>query len=393
MSDRDDKVVSFDRPRGAPPDRLREFLETARRIKEERAAAVDVVNDVLRATPVEAWPGLAARPELQNNGALERLGNESRERLDRKPLEALALAELATTIADALPEDSYPAVVLAQIRAGAWKDRANALRYVGRHEEAFDAISRAEKTLMGHAALVVDRAVVDLVKATVLYETGSYAAAHEHLASAEAIFSDCGDLQRLRYARVIRGNALYNEGRYADALAGYREALRDAERANDSESVARLHNNIGYCATHLGDFGRANIHFSDAIAKFSDLGFSAEAARTMRGAGTLLIEKGDFTRGLHYLEDAKQKFLEFGMTRDAVLCALRLAEAMVSRNDMEAARRVSRGLVPGDLNPLAVQALAQLQQAIDDDVVTTDLIRGVHSYIASLPETSCGIAC
>ena len=105
--------------------RLAEFLETAERLKNERAAAGNVLETV-EATPPDAWPSLANVPEFQTNAALEKLGDEVRRRLDRNPREALALAALATTIADALPRTAYPAVTLAQIRAMAWKDRANA---------------------------------------------------------------------------------------------------------------------------------------------------------------------------------------------------------------------------------------------------------------------------
>src|SRR5437016_5764349 len=131
--------------------RLAEFLETAERLKNERAAAGN---------------------ELQTNAALERLGDEVRRRLDRNPREALALAELATTIADALPPTAYPAVTLAQIRAMAWKDRANVLRFLGRISETFEAITHAEQVLEKHVALGLDRAVVDMVKAMALLNTG-----------------------------------------------------------------------------------------------------------------------------------------------------------------------------------------------------------------------------
>src|SRR5437763_1707550 len=115
---------------GMPPShaqaRLAEFLETAERLKNERATAGGVLETV-EATPPAAWPTLATRPEFQTNAALERLGEEVRRRLDRNPREALVLADVAVAIADALPQTAYPAVTLAQIRATAWKDRATVL--------------------------------------------------------------------------------------------------------------------------------------------------------------------------------------------------------------------------------------------------------------------------
>src|SRR5207248_8060269 len=55
---------------GMPPSpaqaRLAEFLETAERLKNERAAAGGVLETVA-ATPPAAWPTLAANPEFQTN--------------------------------------------------------------------------------------------------------------------------------------------------------------------------------------------------------------------------------------------------------------------------------------------------------------------------------------
>ena len=49
--------------------RLAEFLETAERLKNERAAAGNVLETV-EATPPDAWPSLANVPEFQTNAAL-----------------------------------------------------------------------------------------------------------------------------------------------------------------------------------------------------------------------------------------------------------------------------------------------------------------------------------
>ena len=48
--------------------RLAEFLETAERLKNERAAAGNVLETV-EATPPDAWPSLANLPEFQTNAA------------------------------------------------------------------------------------------------------------------------------------------------------------------------------------------------------------------------------------------------------------------------------------------------------------------------------------
>ena len=86
-----------------------EFAETARRLQNERDAAASVVERLLRDTPREEWPALAERADLQTCGALERLGNFVAEVLGRDPRHALAVAELAVSIAEAIPREGVSA--------------------------------------------------------------------------------------------------------------------------------------------------------------------------------------------------------------------------------------------------------------------------------------------
>ena len=158
------KFVPFPRARRGPdPDRMAEFSAITRKFQEERAAAEDTVTRALAEMPRVQWPHLAARAELQTAGAVERLGREVESRLDREPREALAIAETATAIADALQAEAYPPVRLAQVRALAWKDRGQALCYLARHEEALQALDRADAMLEAFGTLAHDLAIVRFV--------------------------------------------------------------------------------------------------------------------------------------------------------------------------------------------------------------------------------------
>src|SRR5204862_155082 len=124
-------------------------------LQQERETAAGVVTRLLSETPYSEWPKLAGREELRNSGALEKLGQESTSRLHRSPLEALAIADLETNIADALPAETYPRIVMAQLRATSWKDRGQALWYLARYEEALDALDHAERNLQQAAEFFV----------------------------------------------------------------------------------------------------------------------------------------------------------------------------------------------------------------------------------------------
>src|SRR6185369_9761038 len=162
------------------------------------------------------WPRLATRPELRNSGALNRLEAEVSARLEKEPREALLLSDLAASIAETLPPDSYPAVVLAQLRAHAWKDRAQALAYIGRYPEALEALDRAELQLT-FGALAHDRAIVRYVRALTLQKVNRFEESRALLAECSQVFRDHGDDRRYLYCGIAEGIQLYREQRFAQA--------------------------------------------------------------------------------------------------------------------------------------------------------------------------------
>jgi tetratricopeptide (TPR) repeat protein len=366
--------------------RLAEFLATAERLKNERAAAGNVLETV-EATPPAAWPSLAATPEFQTNAALERLGEEVRRRLDRNPREALALAELATTIADALPENAYPAVTLAQIRAMAWKDRANALRFLGSTHQTFEALQRADELLEKHVALGLDHAIVDMVRALALVDTGQFREAQAIAVTCGSVFLSHGDLTHALNAGEIEGHILYECHQYSDAYTLFKSLIDVARAIGDSSAEARCHHNAASCAMQSDDFKSANIHFSEAIARLTDLGDLVNATRTQWGAGQVLIGKGQTESGLKHLNAARDAFLRHDMHEEATLCGLVIAEELLARGDERQAQNLVREMAmklnDSLLESRVIEAVAGLEQLIVNNEAPIEAVRSVYTLIES----------
>lgn len=379
-------VVTFDA--SARRNREEEFTSTAARLERERNTSPDVVARYLRDTPVEEWPRLAEMPELRNNAALEQMSEEVRRRLHRKPREALAIANLTASIAESLPPSQYPAVVLAQLKANAWKDRASTLRYLARYDEAIEAAERGEEALASFASLEHDRAIVRLVKGMTLAQLERFDEAHTILNDCRRVFGDYGDLKRYVQAGRAEASTLYQASRHAESHALLLELLQEAIAAGDLESQAGIHNNLGYCSTQLEDFAAANIHFSEAVAKFTDLGFISEVARTERGAGLVLIARGQTTSGLGRLREALATFRAAGMVEDAGLCALNIAELLLQRGDRLEARALTQSVIDefaaARMNERAIEAVIGLRDAIDVDDATGETVHTVHAFVESL---------
>ena len=381
-----ENVVPFDAARRR--EGALKFAAAAARLESERGQTADIVARQLRDTPSSEWPRLAASHALRNNAALEQLSDEVRKRLERNPAEALAIANLAAAIAETISAATYPPLVIAQIRSTALRDRANALRYLGRLEEAYDVVENAELRLSEFPAAVHDRAIIWLVKAMILAQMDHFDDAEKVLGDASVIFADVNDSARFLQAGVVHGNLLGRQERYAEAQNFFRDLLEVAISSGDVETQARLHNNLGYCYVNLADYTKANIHFSQSIAKFTDLGFGAEIARTGRGAGVVLISKGQFDLGCDRLRQARTSFAKLQMPEEAGLCALRLIEAMVERGLTENARDLAATVIKeftaAMLDTRAIDAVVRLRRSLDADGATAETVRTVHAFVKSL---------
>src|SRR3954447_5899854 len=378
-----ENVVPFNAERRR--ERALNFAAAASRLESERDETADVAARYLRDTPQSEWPRLAESNALRNNAALEQLSDEVRKRLERDPAQALAIANLAAAIAETIPPRTYPPLVIAQIRSTALRDRANALRYLGRFDEAFDAIETAESRLSAFPAAVHDRAVIWLVKAMILAQMDHFDEAEQMINAASVIFADVNDSARFLQAGLVHGNLLGRQERYAEAQNVFRDLLNVAVTSRDVETQARLHNNLGYCCVSLDDYTNANIRFSEAIARFTDLGLRAEVPRTNLGAAEVLLGKQQVDAGLVRLEDARRSFIALKMFGEAGLCALRMIEVQIDRGDVAQARTLTTIIInefaAAGVDARAVQAVEDLQLQIDADGATGETVRTVQKSV------------
>ncbi len=383
---RDDmtKVLPFGRIRRFPdPARVASFGAIARKLVQEKVDSTDQVLRVLRETPREEWLTLAGRPEFLTSGTLDSLGKLAAE-LERDPQESLAATALATTIADALSEDSYPQVVIAQHRGQTWKDRARALCYLARYDEALAALDRADAALEGHGTLAHDRAINDFVRSIVLSHLRRFDEAQDLLESCRAVFNDHGDDRLYRQCTVAAGNLLVRRGDYRAA----REVLRELLHDSDAASVAIARSSLGWCAIHLGFAEEALEHFKESERRHRELAWTVDALRAAYGTGSALLHLGKIEAAIERLTFARRHFLEHALVEEAGLSGLEIVEAKMIRHELEEAKTLAATIVRefthAGLNRRAVAALAYLNDAIAASSATPEIVRNVHAYITAL---------
>jgi len=388
MSD-DPKLVPFDRGRREPdPVKVAEFAATARKLQQEREVSRDVVARLLRDTPYAEWPKLAERAELRNSGALDELSREVVSRVDRVPLESLAVAELATTVAASLPADAYPHVVLAQLRAQSWKDRGLALCYLARYSDALGALDRAEQILAPYGTLAHDRAIVHFARATTLQEANRFDEAIAVLANCKSVFEDHGDARRHLLCRISEGALMYRMGRYREACTAYLGLLDIAHGIGDQISLASIHNNIGHASIELGDFDTADVHLTKAIHILTEIGQPLRVAASQLARGRMFVHKGEVERGITHLHAVRDQYLNQNLVEEAGLCGLEIVEAQLARGaaiEAEAfAWQIVREFTAAQLNARAITALGYLSEAIAARKASAATVQNVRVFIRSL---------
>jgi hypothetical protein len=197
-------------------------------------------------------------------------------------------------------------------------------------------------------------------------------------------------------AGSAEAGALYEANRITEARQLWSNLLPVAIAETDVDCQARLHNNLGYCETHLKDYVSANIHFSEAVALFTDLGFTAEVARTERGAGLVLIARGQITNGVARLNEARAAFKAAGVIDEAGLCSLRIVEVLIGRGEEAQARILTQSVIDefitAGLDERAINAVVRLRDAIDVNDVTTETVRTVHAFVDSIRQESRDVA-
>ncbi len=376
------KLVPFS-VRRPDPARMAEFAETARRLQQERAASEDLVTSALRDTPREAWPRLHDRRELHTSGALERLGQEIERRRSTDPREALVIAELASGIADSLPDGSYPPIITAQLRAHAWKDRSQILSYLGRYDEALGALDHAEKQFDAFGTLAHDHALVRFCRAILLQHVRRFDEAQSILDECRKVFRSHGDEQTYLKCTLAIGHLMARRGDYRGAREVIAPLVHD-----DSMIATQARIALGWCAMHLGAAAEAIDLFDQAASSCRRFGRELEAVRAAYGAGSAMLRVHRFHDAIATLLSTRKMFLARGLVEEGGLSGLGIVEAQLVLGQVAAARKLAAALVreftDANLNRRAVAALAYLTDAIAASNATPEIVRDVHTYVVAL---------
>ncbi|MGZ8708871.1 MAG: hypothetical protein ACXW28_01495, partial [Thermoanaerobaculia bacterium] len=249
-----------------------QLTDLSERIVAEDDEAAEMLREHL-ATPLRfLWSDITVKRRYHTGGVVRLLARASAEAREADLLHALNLADAAIAIAEALPVDHYPARGVYHLRGLAWKERANACRYLNRYEDAFNACDHAERAYRRLVAHDLELAVMQYVRGTILWKQQRLEEALVLARLCGQKFSDLRDHGRWINARLLEGSILV-DSHASDAARDIFLALsKDAEAMHDAPTRARIENDLANAYLNLGEIGSASAHFIVALQLYESLG-------------------------------------------------------------------------------------------------------------------------
>jgi len=302
-----------------------------------------------------------------------------------EPLEALIFADLAQTVADLLPEDTYPNNAVYELRGTAWKERANALLRLARLDEALDSLDRAEQAYERLRSSGHGLAAVELVRATVYYRRGNLQEAAKHVELAERGYAHLGlEWERMK-AVLLHGEIAYESLQYATAATIFQHVMNFGTEVNDVGWLARGLYCRAACELELGNLGEAVMLFRAALVIFREAGPASERISTEWGLARAVLYGGKPSESVQRLRAVIAQFEAIGMASDAALAGVDMSEALLVLERCAEIEKVAahafRVLKKAGILTGALTALAYLKEAASKRQLTPETLKVVREYL------------
>jgi tetratricopeptide (TPR) repeat protein len=377
-----------------PPERMRIVFDFAARLDFEDREAAERLPSLIEG-PREWWhTKLARHPEYRTAGMVRKLIAATDRAIETVPADALAITNLAVEIADHLETATYPSDTVIKLRGGAWREKAFALYYVGRFQDALESIGVAEEQFVGAMITEHDVARVKLVRALILASYDRIAESFELAKASGDLFDAHGDKQRARYARSVEAITLLKAKQPREALAVWRELLQDlyGDAQSDPLTLAQTLHNVGTAEAELGNFEAAAICALRSYQYFDTAGVAPLRAKSRWLFARMLTPQGQHREAISTLHEVREEFERLEMAAEAALVWLDIAEALSLENDHNAVVEITRDLMKRFAasglahTDRALIALAYLHESASAARATPVAVRTVRRYLQNLPD-------
>jgi tetratricopeptide (TPR) repeat protein len=369
-----------------------QLREIATRLARETEEAERDLGQLVVSPLPFIWKDVSRKRGFRTAGSVRVLCRAANSECERDPMHALNLADAAVAIATSFNDaDHYLGINVHQLIGHAWKERANALRYLGRFPGALDALDQAKRAYERADANPFDLAVLLYTRGVVFYRSARASEAVLCADEAAAIFTGTGDRVRHLHARMLRATVRYSLQDFAGARDDYRALVACAKDEGDDLLAARLSSAAANCELDLGDAKSAEPALIDSLRIFEREGMQTEVARIRWALARVPLVDGRFAVAISQLRACRLECRQLGLADDHSYVALDLAEALVATGDnLPEVQKLCRELfatfkAAGMVNE-ALTALAYLREATRARTITREKVRLVRRFLTCLED-------
>ena len=368
------------------PGRLDDIVRAHAAAEGEERRAAELLTPLLVSPLRFQNAAIEGDPAFRTAGAVRVLCSRAHNLHEENPQFSLDVATKAYTIASLLPNAKDR-----RFGAGvALRERANALRYLGRFDEALEALAKAEKMFVDSPGSdPFDRAIVWLIRATIFMENERLEEGRELAQSAAAVFSDYGDDFRRLSATMVEAACLLFSGAASEAALAYERVIQTSRETNQNRMLAAGLQNAANAYIAMGKHEQALAYCKEAFRLFDELRVPTERARSNWKFASALVCGGDFAEGIQRLQESRAELEQLGLTNDVALATLEWAEVRLAAGEVDGVADACRGIAlefrSAGMSRKAKIALAYLHEALRGGRATPAVVRHVRLYLENLP--------
>ncbi|HEX7680112.1 MAG TPA: hypothetical protein VF713_18420 [Thermoanaerobaculia bacterium] len=368
--------------------RKRAVLEFAARCQQEYDEARSALGPLLADAVGFILQRAERHPEYRTTGAVRVLSEAANAACERNPLHARNLAEVAVAIADQLSTDDYPADTVHTLRGLAWKERANALRFLAEYPAALDALDHAERELSGLGRNAFELGNIAYIRAVVLTYMDRLDDATRQAEESARIFAAYGDTDRWMRARSVEAGVLFYRREFARAAEAFVQLRSYAESNDDAIGVARHSYHMATCFLEMGDAVRATPLLLDARKTFKQRDVRTWLVRTDWMLGVMTRVTGCFEESIVQLRAAMKVSEQLALPEEAAHITLDLIESLLlagrTREISSLCSEVIRYFRRSGRLRQALTAAAFLKEAAAQGSIRIETVQHVRSFVQRL---------
>jgi tetratricopeptide (TPR) repeat protein len=330
------------------------------RLSEVHASVLALLDGALTESTPENIVDAIRKTRVASETAAATLLRAARARIDVNPAEAAEIYAAAMVMAAALPGSARELV--AALSAEALKGRANALRHLGRYDDALADLTAAAKLFAEARYCDSEAAQVDLTRAGVLFRQERWAEAAPVARAARSRFLAVQDRRRAAHAEMIEACVHFEEGDVDGARKRFHELRATFRKLRDSDALARVWIDIALCEIRSGDAASARHWLNRASAAFRARRNTIEILRTRWNIAKFIARFGSVPRAVAVLRRVQRAFTGLGMHADAGCVGLDMLELMIQSGApaetlRDQARDVAEAFVTAGMRVSAALAL------------------------------------